>query len=87
MLAKPGDKPDIRYPTVWEYCVMGDSPEALRQLIGDVTRNRATNISRGNTSRSGRYVAIRFQVAVANDAERMRIFEELRASNICRWVL
>ena len=87
MLIKPGDKPEINYPTVWEYCVMGKNPEALRQLIGDVTQNRATNIRHGNTSRSGRYVAIRFQVAVANDTERLRIFEELRASNICRWVL
>ncbi|RMF16324.1 MAG: DUF493 domain-containing protein [Candidatus Dadabacteria bacterium] len=81
------EKPEINYPTVWEYCVMGEDPDALRALIGQVTMNRAKKIRHGNTSRSGKYVSIRFQVAVTNEAERLRIFEDLRDSDICRWVL
>ena len=71
------DRPDISYPCVWEYTVIGVGEDGMRQAVAAAVAMCEHTVAPSNTSRTGKYCSLRLEVRVADEAERDRIFRVL----------
>jgi len=81
------NKPDIRYPTTWGYRIVGPSEEDIRALVGEVVGESEHELLMGNESSGGKYVSMNLRLLVESEAERLRVYEQLQASEAVRLVL
>jgi uncharacterized protein len=73
----PDEKPEIEYPCRWEYRVFGRDAQALTALIAELLAGCDYTMQPAHSSRTGKYSTIGVSVAVADEAERNRIFAAL----------
>jgi putative lipoic acid-binding regulatory protein len=73
------DRPDISYPCVWEYTVIGVGEDGMRHAVAAAVAECEHTVAPSNTSRTGKYCSLRLEVAVGDEAERDRIFQALAA--------
>lgn len=79
--------PVLEYPRLWEYRVIGQSAERLREIIAQVLGEQEHTIEPGNTSRGGKYVSLNVAVTVRDEAHRNEIFQGLRGHAEVKLVL
>ena len=79
-------KPDITYPCKWEYRVIGESEERLREIIFEVMP-REYEIKSGKTSSKGHFVSVYAFVIVESESERNAIFAAIKARDEVKMVL
>jgi putative lipoic acid-binding regulatory protein len=79
--------PVLEYPRLWEYRLIGQSVERLREVIAHVLGRQEHTIEPGNTSRGGRYVSISVVVTVRDEAHRNEIFQGMQGHADVRMVL
>ena len=72
------DKPVIEYPCEWSFKIIGSDEDAIGKGIAECLSDSAYNVSKGNTSRSGKYVTLNLETVVRNEGDRNRIFEVLK---------
>lgn len=68
-------KPNIDYPCLWQYRLIGEDRSAILEAIQiTVDMNRCV-ITEGNTSSGGRYLSLNLEITVGNEAERLRLYQ------------
>jgi len=71
-------KPELKYPAMWGYRVIGLDEIALREAISDVLEGRDYTIDVSNTSSKGKYISLNVELVVHNEKERTGIFAALK---------
>ena len=73
-------KPDIEYPCIWEYKVIGSDVEILRAIIYAACAPAVPAITLSNVSSKGTYFSLDATIEVADEEMRLRIFNHLKNS-------
>jgi putative lipoic acid-binding regulatory protein len=82
-----GQKPEILYPCIWAYQVIGADEEKLRAAVLEVVGERQHKLEPGNVSPGGKYRSMGLQARVEDERERLEIFERLSKHPAIRFVL
>ncbi len=72
-----GCRPEIEYPCVWQYKVIGTDRQAVREAIAACLGDAPYSVSDSRVSRGGRYVSLNLEVTVYSDFNRLRLYEVL----------
>ncbi len=83
----PDRRPSIDYPCVWSYQVIGSDEQRLRAAIAAAVGARQHSLRLTKRSASGRYCSLLLEVGVADEAERLALFESLASLQDARFVL
>lgn len=70
-------KPQIDYPCIWRYRVIGFSKDNVLLAIKEVFKGNAEIDKMEHVSSHGKYVALNCAIEVQNDMERLAYFEGL----------
>lgn len=71
-------RPEIVYPCIWSYKVIGEEADHLRQAIILACAPHPVKISVSRSSRGGRYHSLEATIEVGDEATRLSIFERLK---------
>jgi putative lipoic acid-binding regulatory protein len=77
MRAFDDQKPEITYPCLWSYRVIGADEVRLRAVIGEVVVGLEHSLTLANESSHGRYRSIALEVLVRDEEHRNTIFHAL----------
>ena len=80
------DQPLVRYPCAWDYTVIGEDEARLRAAVAEVLGGER-ELEPSRRSAKGRYLSFKLTVRVADEAERTRIWTELRGHADVAFVL
>ncbi len=73
-------KPDIDYPCIWEYKVIGTDEQKLRAVLHAACTPAVPSISLSNVSSKGTYYSLNATLTVEDEEMRLRIFNYLKSS-------
>jgi len=73
------EKPEIVYPCIWPYRVIGSDAESIKVAVDTVLAKYAHEIGSGNSSRQGTYSSVHVEVSVAHEEERNTVYRALMA--------
>jgi putative lipoic acid-binding regulatory protein len=82
-----GRKPEILYPCIWAYQVIGTDETRLRAAVVEVIGDVDHTLESGNVSRGGKYLSLRIQARVEDERQRLEIFDSLSKHPTIRFVL
>jgi putative lipoic acid-binding regulatory protein len=71
-------KPDISYPCIWEYRVIGTDERAMRAVIAEACAPQRPDITVSNRSATGKYCSLNARLTVASEELRNRIFSRIQ---------
>lgn len=81
-------RPELLYPTEWEYRVIGSSEVDVRVAIGNVFGEREHSVAHApHRSPEGRWISIHVQLVVHSEAERDQFHRDLVAQTAVRMVM
>lgn len=80
-------KPEIRYPVLWLFKLMGESEEAMRAAVTEICVGRELTMAGGNKSRTGKYCTLNLEMMLFNDEERLYFYESLGRHASVRMIL
>jgi hypothetical protein len=80
-------RPEIEYPCVWNYQVIGTSEARLRDAIAGAVPDREHSITLTNTSRTGKYTSLLLEIEVDSEAQRLTIFYRIAEHDDVRMVI
>lgn len=69
-------KPEIHYPCVWEFRIIGENKARLEQIISELMTKRYT-LDEKNHSSKGRFVSMHLSVEVESEEERNALYQSL----------
>lgn len=78
-------KPDISYPTFWEYKVIFQNEDNAEDMIKDVVVNKEHKLSFSKFSKDKKYKSYSLNVLVADEHQRIQIFSSLK--RVAKYVL
>lgn len=67
-------KPDIEYPCIWQYKVIGKNREHLDIAISEICLDISFTVKLSNTSSSGKYCSLNVELEVVDEAMRNSLF-------------
>lgn len=70
-------KPQIDYPTSWEYRIIGKDKEILKEVVKEIFPKEYT-LKDGQASSGGKFVSLVASTEVASEQERNEIFAKLK---------
>jgi uncharacterized protein len=70
-------KPEIDYPCLWLYKVIGKDPESIREAIISSCKEVPVIISPSHSSSHGSYWSFNAELMVANEKMRLSIYQSL----------
>ncbi|MDD3813055.1 MAG: DUF493 domain-containing protein [Desulfocapsaceae bacterium] len=79
-------KPEITYPCVWLYKVIGEDFTSLTRAITTVCPAQVS-ITPSKTSSSGKYCSLNVEIEVADEASRLAIYQNLKNHLAVKMVL
>jgi putative lipoic acid-binding regulatory protein len=82
-----GRKPEILYPCLWAYQVIGTDEPSLRAAVLEVIGDAPHNWKAGHVSTGGKYLSLGLELRVEHEAERLAVFERLSKHPAIRFVL
>ena len=83
-----GDRePEIHYPTMWSYKVIGSDEERLRAAVRHAVGSLNHDLSVSNRSATGKYLSLHLRLVVHDKDQRHAIFHALRGHPDVRAVL
>jgi len=83
-------RPDIDYPTTWNYKLIGrdlDKLIACVKVIMKETGDKKHTCTQGNTSRTGKFHSYNTSCIVENEEERNKIFKFFEESDAVEMVI
>ena len=81
------DKPEITYPCRWTYRIVGTDAASIRRRVGAIAGERPYDLAPSQESSNGKYVSLRLDIEVADQADRDRIFAILKTDPTVKMVL
>jgi hypothetical protein len=82
----PAKKPEITYPCLWLYKVIGEDATALTRAINMVCPTPAAIVP-SKTSASGKYCSLNVEIEVADEDTRLAIYQNLKNHLAVKMVL
>ncbi|ERP39331.1 DUF493 domain-containing protein [Chitinivibrio alkaliphilus] len=79
------EKPDIHYPTSWQYRIIGKKGASLATEIEQLLGN--TNYTLEETNTTSKYAALKITLIVASEKERYAYFDLLKEHPSVKMVL
>lgn len=70
-------KPEINYPTKWEYKIIGSNVNEMIKAVESIVNDLKYDITPSNISKKGKYFSLNLLVFVSSEMERDKIFQEL----------
>ena len=61
-----GCKPEIHYPCVWQYKVIGMEQKAVQTALSEQLGDAPYSLSESRTSRKGKYISLNLELTVHN---------------------
>lgn len=80
-------KPDITYPCLWEYKVIGKDRDMLTEVIQDACSPAIPDITLSNVSKTGKYFSLKATLEVENEEIRLEIFARIQKSSAVKMVI
>jgi len=80
-------KPEINYPTKWEYKIIGSDIDEMIQAVESVVINLKYDISASNISKKANYFTLNVSVEVPSEIVRDLIFQKLAAHPVIKFVI
>lgn len=80
-------KPDIQYPCLWLFKVIGGGREAVASAIAEVVGTAEHVVSYSHSSRCGKYHSFNLELMVANETYRDQLYNALAAFPAVKVVL
>ena len=80
-------KPDISYPCLWEYKVIGEEQQTLTDIIIAACAPLVPDIELSNVSSSGRYYSLHATLTVKDEKMRLTIFERIQEHPAVKMVI
>ncbi len=81
------EKPEIDYPCNWVYKVIGQDPEALKEIILTACAPSDVIISHSHTSSKGKYHSLNASLEVEDETQRLEIYDLLKKHPAIKVVL
>ncbi len=78
--------PEITYPCLWLYKVIGEDATALARAINTVCPVSATIVP-SKTSSGGKYCSLNVEIEIADEATRLAIYQNLKNHLAIKMVL
>ena len=82
-----GKTPEIAYPCVWGFRVMGEDEPSMRAAVTAVMGRLEYEVKFGNRTAQGRYCSLHLSLTVHDEQHRNDIFAALAAHPSIRFVL
>ena len=76
--ASPPQKPEITYPCLWSYKIIGEDQDFLREALLVACAPHPVAITHSHTSSGGRYHSMEGKLVVQDEATRLAIFDALK---------
>lgn len=70
-------KPQIDYPTQWEYRIIGKDKKELEEIVKEIF-SQGYELKDGQASSGGKFVSIVVSAEVASEQERNELFAKLK---------
>ncbi len=80
-------KPDIEYPTQWEYKIIGDNVEKMVEAAEKAAEGMQYDITASNISKKGNYFSINLKVNVESEEARNLVYQNLEGYENIKMVL
>ena len=81
------ERPEIDYPCLWTYKVIGENHALLRDVIVAACSPHAVMISHSHKSSKGKYHSVNAEIVVPDETVRLRIYEILKSHSAVKIVL
>jgi putative lipoic acid-binding regulatory protein len=82
-----GCKPEIDYPCVWQYKVIGMERKAVQAALSEKLGDAPYSLSESRTSRQGKYISLNLELTVHNEEQRLYLYSALTADPSIKLVL
>ncbi|WP_339135062.1 MAG: DUF493 domain-containing protein [Candidatus Electrothrix sp. GW3-4] len=82
-----GCKPEIHYPCVWQYKVIGMERQAIQAALSEELGDAPYSLSESRTSRKGKYISLNLELTVHNEEQRLHLYSSLTAHPSIKLVL
>ena len=81
------NRPEIQYPTNWQYKVIGTNLDEMIAAVEKVAGNLKYEITPSNVSENSKYYSVNFSVVVTSEAIRDMIYEKLSSNEHIKIVM
>ena len=82
-----GCKPEINYPCVWQYKVIGMERKAVQTALSEKLGDAPYSLSESRTSSKGKYISLNLELTVHNEEQRLQLYSSLTAHPSIKLVL
>lgn len=83
----PDRPPEIDYPTLWGYRLIGPDPEAVQAAVLEILGPLEHELSSSNRSSNGKFYAFALELVVQDEAHRLELFETFKSHPAIVYVL
>ena len=81
------DRPEIQYPTNWQYKVIGTNLDEMISAVEKAAGNLEYKITPSNISKNSKYFSVNFSVVVTSEAVRDMIYGKLTSNEHIKIVM
>ena len=71
-------KPEIHYPCVWQYKVIGADGESVQRAVREICKPVPVSITYSHSSSSGKYHSFNAEIEVQDDEARLSLYRALQ---------
>ncbi|MCW5203909.1 DUF493 domain-containing protein [Desulfobulbus sp. US1] len=82
-----GCKPEIHYPCVWQYKIIGMERKAVQAALSEQLGDAPYSLSESRTSKQGKYISLNLALTVYNEEQRLHLYSALTADPSIKLVL
>jgi putative lipoic acid-binding regulatory protein len=80
-----GDRPQLEYPRVWQYTIIGTDREKMRAAVKECIDNQECEVR--DSKQKGKYFSQKFEAYVTSEEERNEFFRRLQSHKDIKFVL
>lgn len=80
-------KPEIIYPTKWEYKIIGSDVNEMIKAVESIVDDLKYDLTPSNISKKGKYFSLNIMVVVPSERVRDKIFQELTEHPAIKFVI
>ena len=88
MIIDPNSKrPEIHYPTNWQYKVIGTNLDEMISAIEEAAGNLKYEITPSNISENSKYYSVNFSVFIGSESIRDNIYQKLSSNEYIKIIM
>lgn len=80
-------KLEIEYPCVWAYSIIGPDEREMQAAARFAVGEKKHELTKSNKSSGGKYISLKLELIVDDEAERLAIFELLKYDKAVKMVI